>query len=353
MRFFRAILLVLVLATVAGLGAGAWLMTHQPQPRVAEHWSLGPPLPAPRGELATAVGYVQPCRAPPCPESTRLFVLGGLSGFFNPESRVEVFDPTRNAWSAGPQLPAPRHHFAAARLGDELYVSGGTDVAGAHLGHQYWPPHNNFWRLSAGADAWQTLPPMIEPRWGHRMVAHDGRLFVIGGRGRSGRVLIYTPGKDWRLGAEMPRVRDHLSVVEVEGKLWAIGGRDPNSIARVDIYDPAIDTWVSGPALPHPTSGAAEVVVDGTIYVFGGEEPDFLSGEVKDTHWSLDTRSDSPRWEAAPRPPLAVHGSNAAALDDSIAIAGGATRHGAFSAVAWTNALQLYKPALRRSASHK
>jgi Kelch motif len=119
-------------------------------------------------------------------------------------------------------------------------------------------------------------------------------------------VLIYTPGKDWSLGAQMPRVRDHLSVVEVGGKLWAIGGRDPNSIARVDIYDPVIDTWVSGPELPHPTSGAAEVVVDGTIYVFGGEEPDFLSGEVKDIHWSLDTRSDAPRWKSALRPPIRV-----------------------------------------------
>jgi hypothetical protein len=50
MRVFRATLLVLVLAIVAGLAAGTWLMTHQPQPRIAERWSLGPPLPAPRGE---------------------------------------------------------------------------------------------------------------------------------------------------------------------------------------------------------------------------------------------------------------------------------------------------------------
>jgi hypothetical protein len=29
---------------------------------------------------------------------------------------------------------------------------------------------------------------MIEPRWGHRMVAHEGRLYVVGGRGESARV---------------------------------------------------------------------------------------------------------------------------------------------------------------------
>jgi hypothetical protein len=82
------------------------------------------------------------------------------------------------------------------------------------------------------------LPPMIESRWGHRMVAYDGRLFVVGGRAPSGRVLIYTPGKDWTLGAAMPRVRDHLSVVEVGGKLWAIGAPLHRSVAiainRVD-----------------------------------------------------------------------------------------------------------------------
>ena len=235
MRSFRIILLVLTLVIAAALAAGAWRIAEQPQPRMAEGWSLGPPLPAARGELATAVGYARPCPAPPCADNERLFVLGGLSGFFNPESRVEVFDPTRNTWSVGPPLPDARHHFAAAQLGDELYVSGGTDIAGGHLGHQYWPPQNNFWRLSPGADKWQSLPPMIEPRWGHRMVAHRGQLYVIGGRGRTGRVLIYTPGKDWSLGAEMPRVRDHLSVVEAGSKFWVIGGRDPNSITRVDI----------------------------------------------------------------------------------------------------------------------
>jgi N-acetylneuraminic acid mutarotase len=303
--------------------------------------------------LATAVGYAQPCRSASCPEAERLYVLGGLTGLFKPERTVTIYDPNRKTWTIGPALPAPRHHFAAARLGDELYVSGGTDVAGTHLGHRYWPPLDNFWRLALGANEWQAMPAMIEPRWGHRMVAHDGKLFVVGGRGRTRHVLIYTPGKDWTVGAEMPRMRDHLSVVVADAKIWAIGGRDPDSIARVDIYDPASDAWQPGPDLPHPTSGAAEAIVDNVIFIFGGEEPDFLAGEVKDRHWRLDTRAERPRWEPAPTPPLAVHGSNAALLGDVIAIAGGASRHGAFSAVAWTDSLQLFKLPGRRSALRK
>ena len=102
MRGFRIILLILMLAIIAGLGAGAWLITSQPQPRETERWSLGPSLPAPRGELATAVGYARPCPTPPCADSGRLFVLGGLSGFFNPKSQVEFSIPY--------SIPGQWHH---------------------------------------------------------------------------------------------------------------------------------------------------------------------------------------------------------------------------------------------------
>lgn len=346
MRVFRGILIVVGLMLIGTAGAVAWLYAMPPQPRTAVAWSLGPALPAARGELATAVAYAEPCPAPSCPDAERLYVLGGLSGLFRPEASVSIYDPNRKLWTAGPSLPAPRHHFAAARLGQDLYVSGGTDVAGAHLGHQYWPPMSNFWRLTPGGTRWEVLPPMIEPRWGHRMVAHGGRLYVVGGRGPSARVLIYTPGKGWTTGADLPRMRDHLSVVVAGSRIWAIGGRDPRSLTKVDMYDSATDSWQPGPDLPAATSGAAETVVDGVIFIFGGEEPSFLDGGINDQHWKFDTRAQIPRWEAAPAPPLPVHGTNGAVLQGTIAIAGGASRHGALSVAGWSSALQLIKPAV-------
>jgi N-acetylneuraminic acid mutarotase len=348
MLVFRGILVVLGLLVASAIGAGAWLYATPPQPRTAAPWMLGPPLPGARGELATAAGYAEFCRSLSCPGAERLYVLGGLSGLFWPEDSVAIYDPNRRLWAAGPPLPAPRHHLAAARLGQDLYVSGGTDVTGAGLGRHDWPPTNSFWRLTPGWDRWEPLTPMIEPRWGHRMVAHDGRLYVVGGRGRSGRVLIYALGKGWTFGAAIPRERDHLSVIVAGGKLWAIGGRDPSSLARVDIYDPVADRWQPGPDLPHATSGAAEASIDGIIFVFGGEEPDLLRGRVNDRHWKLDTTSPLPRWEPAPFPPLAVHGTDGVVLQGTIAIAGGASRHGALSAAGWTRALQLFNPALGR-----
>jgi hypothetical protein len=207
---------------------------------------------------------------------------------------------------------------------------------------------DNFWRLTTSSDRWESLDPMIEPRWGHRMVAHDGRLYIVGGRGPSGRVLIYTPDQGWSLGAELPRPRDHLSVVVVDGLIWAIGGRDPRSLARVDIYHPAKDTWQAGPELPAPTSGAAEAVINGIIFIYGGEEPSLFDGGIKDQHWMFDTRSANQRWESAPAPPLAVHGTDGAVLQGAMVIAGGSTRHGALSPTGWSKELQLMKPGVMR-----
>jgi hypothetical protein len=348
MPVLRAIIVVLGLLVIGAIGAGAWLYATPPQPRTIGPWMLGPPMPAARGELATAAGYAESCPSLSCPSAERLYVMGGLSGVFWPEDSVAIYDPNQRVWIAGPPLPAPRHHLAAARLGQDLYVSGGTDVAGAGLGRHDWPPTNSFWRLPAGSDRWEPLTPMIEPRWGHRMVAHNGRLYVIGGRGKSGRVLIFTPGKDWMAGAELSRVRDHLSAVVAGGRIWAIGGRDPNSLTRVDIYDPSADSWQPGPDLPHATSGAAEAVIGDIIFIFGGEEPDFLTGQVNDHHWKLDTGASMPRWEPAPSPLLAVHGTSGAVFQDTIAIAGGASRHGALSVAGWTALLQLLKPAVDR-----
>jgi hypothetical protein len=328
-----AVLVLSVSVTLLALYATA------PGPREADGWRTLAPLPEPRGELATAVAHASPCPVAPCPEAERLYVLGGLSGLGRIRDDVSIYDPTGGAWSAGPPLPRPRHHLGAAGLGQAIYAGGGA----SHMARP-WTPERDFWRLEVGAGEWELLEPMPEPRWGHRLVAHDGRLFVVGGAGPTSRVLIYAPAEGWRAGAEMPVPRDHLSAVAVEGRIWAIGGRVPESLARVDIYDPATDTWTAGPALPAPTSGAAEGVVDGVILVYAGEEMKTWGGEVYDRHWMLDSRSADPRWVPAPPPPLPVHGADGAVFQGTMVIAGGAGRHGALSVTAWTDVVQRLNP---------
>ena len=318
------------------------LLVTAPGPSVVEGWELGPPLPSERGELASAVAHAEPCPTPPCPEAERLFVVGGLAGLVRVADEVAVFDPVRQAWALTDPLPAPRHHLGAAGLGEAVYVSGGAEGIG-----QPWEPEDNFWRLPVGANAWEILEPMPEPRWGHRLVAHEGRLYVVGGEGPSSRVLIYTPGEGWETGAAMPEPRDHLSAVSEEGRIWAMGGRtseNGRSLARVDIYDPEADRWEPGPTLPQATSGAAEGALGGTIYLSGGEEMRFLGGGVIDRHWRLDATAPGSEWVPALRPPLAIHGADGAVFQGTFVIVGGASRHGLLSVTSWTNSFQRLEP---------
>ena len=193
---------------------------------------------------------------------------------------------------------------------------------------------------------------MPAPRSAHRVVALDGRLYVVGGvggpadgPGASGRVLIYdVASASWSEGAPLPLNRDHLGAVVVGTEIWAIGGRaGGQNLARVDIYNPATDKWREGSALPEPTSGAADGILDGVLLISAGEDPG--RGLIVDRHWRLDTRLGAgAAWGALAPPPLAVHGVPGIVADGRFLIIAGSTRPGGQSNTAWTGATQAYSP---------
>jgi len=328
-RLLRLVLVVLLGLVLGGVAYLAILTLGNPAPRKAAGWTLLATLPTARGETASAVA------------DGRLYVIGGLTGLGGDASaEVSVYDPAGNAWDAGPSVPSARHHAAAVGLNGTVYVSGGGPSASD------WTPQPTVWALDTEAGSWMDLAPMPEGRLGHRMLAIDNSLYVVGGIGETGRVLVYDiAGGTWATGAEMPSPRDHLAAVVVDGEIWAIGGRSGGqNHARVDIYDPAADTWREGPPLPEPTSGAAEGVLDGIVLISGGENPG-EGGGVIDRHWQLDTTlGEAAAWEPLPPPPLAVHGAHGATLDGRFLIVGGALRQGAFSRFSWTGAAQAYEP---------
>jgi hypothetical protein len=318
---------LVLLGTLAASGVAC----SAPRPEVRPGWQLGPPLPEPFGELATTTARLED-------GSKHLVVVSGIGGLGRVLDRVQLYDPAGEAWREGPPLPAPRHHAAATSLDGHVYVMGGS----ASLRGSPWEGTPDVWRLDADGRGWTALEPMPEPRWGHRVVALRGSLYVIGGHGPSASVLVYDPHQGWSARAPLPQPRHHLSVVGVGGEIWAIGGRaDDGNLARVDVFEPAANRWREGPALPHATSGAAEGVIDGRILIFGGEDPRLLGGGVIDRHWMLDTREATPAWRPAPDPPLAVHGADGAVMEGRMMIVGGAGRHGALSIFSWTPAFQV------------
>ena len=106
-----------------------------------------------------------------------------------------------------------------------------------------------------------------------------------------------------------------------EPLLYAIGGRlNHNFGLNLDFneeYDPTTDTWSMKAPLPTTRSGIAAAVLDGHIYVFGGEGQ---RGTFDETE-SYNPATDS--WEQLAPMPTARHGLGAATIGRTIYVVAG------------------------------
>jgi N-acetylneuraminic acid mutarotase len=79
----------------------------------------------------------------------------------------------------------------------------------------------------------------------------------------------------WTTKANMPTARLLLSTSMVNGKIYVIGGESRGAAAlhgmsTVEEYDPATDTWTTKVAMPTARHGPSTSVVNGKIYAIGG-----------------------------------------------------------------------------------
>ncbi|MGF9644002.1 kelch repeat-containing protein [Paenibacillus sp. MABNS29] len=65
---------------------------------------------------------------------------------------------------------------------------------------------------------------------------------------------------------------DRVTLVTVNGKIYSIGGHDPNKFYdTIDVYDPETKIWTQKGKLPTPRGTVSAAVYDGKIYITGGE----------------------------------------------------------------------------------
>ena len=90
-----------------GLLAGGALRATATFAQGIGRWTIGPPMPSARTEVAAAeVGG-------------KIYVVGGFGG----ERELEIYDSAADRWSRGASIPRALHHAAAVGLNDKLYVN--------------------------------------------------------------------------------------------------------------------------------------------------------------------------------------------------------------------------------------
>jgi N-acetylneuraminic acid mutarotase len=166
-------------------------------------------------------------------------------------------------------------------LRDKLAATTGLDGTIYAMGGMPNPSYSTdaFEAYDPETDTWSTKSPMPIPR--NTLAAAtgpDGKIYAIGGfinttpYGLTNRVDVYDPATDsWSSGNPMPTARDWPGAAVVDGKIYVIGGgRSSSNGRRVEMYDPATDTWTGMSPKPSSRYAMGVAVADGKIYTIGG-----------------------------------------------------------------------------------
>jgi len=269
-------------------------------------WQPLAPLPSPRYRLAAAV--LDDCR---------FFAIGGW-GLYGEAMRANLmYDARTGLWQAMQAKPTAAANIAAASIDGKIYVPGGAQEDSQLAALEIYDPGVDQWtrradlplRMSGGAvaaaggklyvfggnvgqddllsstleydpigDLWTARAPMPSGARSQAAAAElGGHIYVAGGWPGLATFERYTPATNsWTRLAPMPTGRQALSLVSMDGSLYAIGGGDGwSGLTTVERYDPASDSWAAFAALNSPArAGVAAAATGGQIFAFGGSDAD-------------------------------------------------------------------------------
>jgi N-acetylneuraminic acid mutarotase len=257
----------------------------------------------------------------------KFYLAGGFIPGSGRTNLHERYNPKTNSWKRVAPLPAKLDHVQGVSLGGKIYYVGGLSgpSTSANTVYVYNPITDSFDK--------GTPMPADRGRGAGGVGVYRGKIYYAGGL-HNGKAVPwfdrYNPATEtWKKLPNMPRPRDHFQGAVVDGKFYAIGGRDTNIDAitrKVDVYDlsdPAGNTWKTrDTALPTARAGFATAVLGRRILVIGGEG----GGRAYDTVEAYYTATNS--WRRLEPMPTARHGIQAVVCNGGVYIADGGTIQG-------------------------
>ncbi len=292
----------------------------------AQVWQAAEPLSLPtnRHECALAVA------------NGKIYLLGGRG-----VKAVEEYDPKRDTWIKKAVTPLEMSHFQAVTYRDEIYV------VGAFTGpYPHELPIPKMYIFNPERNAWREGPEIPENRRRGAAGAfvHNDKIYVICGiqdghwDGHVAWFDAYDPKTNqWQQLPDAPRPRDHVSVAMVDGRLYVAGGRLSTAktknvfnltVPEVDVYDFRTNAWTTldeSRNLPTQRAGNMAVAYGRKVLILGGE-----SAAQNTAHREVEaynTRSE--KWEKFPPMLQGRHGTGAVVLNGKVyVVAGSADRGG-------------------------
>lgn len=208
--------------------------------------------------------------------SSHVFCFGGLSENNQDLCSVSHMNTFTGKWGTCSSMSAEKILFSGAVIGPKVYLCGGNSHDGIL---------DTMEVFDSRCGCWRGLRPMPEPGWEMASAAHGGYIYVTGGMNRAYDWLqsvnrYHVRDNRWEPVMSMHECRIGHQLVELNGCLYAIGGRATNTVER---YDPYNGRWsmVASMEYQHCLFGAT--AHRGKIYVCSDQGFEVYS--PKDNSW--------------------------------------------------------------------
>jgi hypothetical protein len=265
----------------------------------------------------------------------KLYIFTGFeTNSLVPGTIIDVYNPSTGIWetAASPlkKMPFAATHLQAAVDGQYVWFAGG--FTGKHPG----PPTDAVWRYDTLSDSWLKGPNLPEKRAAGFLVRVGRNLHYGGGltfdrdtnMSNHWVLNIDNPDAGWQTLPALPDARNHLSGVELGGKLYAVGGQyfhdhNPIDLRIMHVFDPATSTWTRGKDLlfnrSHFEPGTTKI--GGRFIIVGGRNNQIV-GEGRLSEVTLfDPFRD--RWRELRELPVDLIAPVASVIGDQIIVTAG------------------------------
>jgi len=226
----------------------------------------------------------------------KLYLIGGYDSTIPLKYDATFeYDPTTDTWTQKASMPTAREDMASAVVDGKIYVFGGITN----------PRHNITAAVEVYdpfTDTWQIKSSMPNPRClGDFGCAYNGKVYLVSSTDTmegyperlfpSTRVDVYDPANDtWSRKADIPTGRCYKEVEELNGRLYVISGATESikkHTLRMEVYDISSNTWIVGPDAPYAARAAGLAKHDGKIYFSGG----YCSGQYLKSLYCFDPKA--------------------------------------------------------------
>ncbi len=195
----------------------------------------------------------------------RMYVIGGYDNTtFTQTDRVEMYNPTTEAWTELTPMPTPRDYPVCWTLDGKIWVLGGYN---GNVGDVY-----SLEIYDPVSDSWETRSTPVS--YGRSSYWNGGAIKgMVYLNTYSNEVLIYDPVlDDWTNNiAGGGQSFYGASTAVIDDKLYIVGGWDGSAYSsQMSVFDPADNSTTVLSSMPTDRQEPVTGVIDGRLYVVGG-----------------------------------------------------------------------------------